>query len=239
MDSGFFWRVILKRVLLLAAFFAVAFAGVPGRVYAEDAEEERFSIDAQLSGVLALLEIEFGIEDVMRKGMISEYEKNYKFDHNSLETKYRIDPAMNAYAAADETPDGYRYDGASRKDIYSAIYKTRRQESYALLEKILKANAEEGLLNMDCASASGAQKFINAARDASVNADGYMRMMEAATQESNLMNMEILQLRADGLRALDIQAAAVNSDMQDDADETSAFEQAVKTWVNPGASQNY
>ena len=237
MESGFDGRGLLKRALFFSLIIFTAYtvfaAVAPSPAFA-DGDEDKLEADAHTAGALILLQTEYGIEDVLRKDIIEDYEGKYRFDHTSPGGSGRIAPGMNAYTTVLVPPTGYRYKNALQKDIYSDIYKARRQALIGQFESVLGANASEGLINMN-----QNQVWINGARDASMSADGYRKILESATQESNLMNVEILQLRADTLRQTDIQLAAADVEMQDEADETAAFEQAVKTWTTVGTAANY
>ncbi|MDR1579800.1 MAG: hypothetical protein LBS35_05540 [Synergistaceae bacterium] len=236
-DSG--GGAVLKRALFLSLIFIAAFAvlalSAPAFAAADDDPDgDKLEADANTAGALILLEIDYAIEAVLRGQIIDDYDEKYDDDHKALAASSRIDPSANPYETRAPSPVGYRYKNASQNDVYALIYKDRRRELLERLESVLKTNAGEGLINMN-----EGQTWINDARSASVNADGYMKILEAAAQESNLMNVEILQLRADILRQTDIQLAAEDALMQDEADETAAIEQAVKTWSAAGTGTNY
>jgi hypothetical protein len=199
----------------------------------DDPDAEKLGSDANTAGALILLEIEYAIESALRGQIIDDYGKKYDDDHKALAASWRIDPSANPYETQAPSPVGYRYRNASQNDVYAQIYKNRRSEMTNRLESVLETNANESIININQGW------WINDARLASVNADGYMKILEAATQESNIMNIEILQLRADTLRQTDIQLAAADALAQDEADETAAFEQAVKTWSAAGTGTNY
>jgi hypothetical protein len=215
------------------AALAVLALSAPPAFAADDPDGDKLEADANTAGALILLEIEYAIESALRKQIIDDYGEKYDDDHEALAASWRIDPSANPYETQAPSPVGYRYKGASQNDVYAQIYKNRRSDLTNRLESVLKTNAGESLININQG------QWINDARRASMNADGYMKILEAAAQESNLMNIEILQLRADTLRQTDIQLAAADALIQDEADETAAFEQAVKTWSAAGTGTNY
>ena len=238
MESGSGRRGVLKRALFLSLIFFTVFAALaPSPAFAaedDDPDGDKLEADAGTAGSLILLEIEYALEAVLRGQIIADYGDKYDDDHEALASSWRIDPSANPYATQAPSPTGYRYKSASQNDIYAQIYKGRRLDLMNRLESVLKTNSEESLININQGG-----KWINDARGASMNADGYMKILEASTQESNIMNTEILQLRADILRQTDIQLAAADALVQDEADETAAFEQAVKTWSSAGTGTNY
>ncbi|MDR3076481.1 MAG: hypothetical protein LBU26_04190 [Synergistaceae bacterium] len=248
---------ILRRILsigvmlfLLLALLAAAFPAAPSYAAAaggstsggnEEEEEDddddgppekgRYYSDAQLAVVLALLEAEYGIEDDLVKQMKAEYEKNYAFDHKALGVF--LDPAVNPFTASGRKSAGYRYSG-SQKDVYSGIYINRRSDWHGDIKKMAGENAKEALF-----ISKEVMDWIYAAHGSSRGADGYLQLVQSGTQETNYLNAELVQLRTDVLRQMDMQMRAAAEEMQDNADETSAFEQAVRTWSGSGSGSGY
>jgi hypothetical protein len=64
--------------------------------------------------------------------------------------------------------------------------------------------------------------------------------MHAGSQERNYLNRNIVQARFDVMTQIDAQFKNSMEKIQDDADSTSAFDQAVKRWTDTaGAARSY
>ncbi|MDR3280501.1 MAG: hypothetical protein LBT23_08305 [Synergistaceae bacterium] len=238
--NGFFWATVILLVLLFLAcpLTSSAYAAESGggknsekdvEEDADDPEEARAQNDAQLAAVLMLLEIEYAVEDSLTSDRKKTYEKDYDFDHKTLAAW--VGTGMNPYATIAGEAPGYRYQGAAIPELYSEIYKMRREVWQQDASVLMKSNAREASMLRN-----EVQNWIGRMDEASFNAEGYVQLIQAASQQSNYMNLELLQMRTDVLRQMDIQARAAVEEMQDGADETSAFEQAVDKWkpISPG-----
>ncbi|GHV45399.1 hypothetical protein FACS1894204_04440 [Synergistales bacterium] len=99
----------------------------------------------------------------------------------------------------------------------------------------IKASSYEadGVLAM---VATGFPKKIN---DASSNADGYLKLIQARHRALNSLNTSLVMLTVDVMRQTDVQFKFALEELQDDADETGAFVQAVNSWAARSGGAGY
>jgi hypothetical protein len=244
MVRGKFAKLIASALLVMAMLFAspaLSWAaqsggGGGGSEPAEedsDPEKARLQKDIQTAALLVMLEIMVGIESALEADMYDEYKDNYKFDHKKLTDI--VNPTMYGYETIAREAEGYRYKGSpGGADIYSDIYRQRMNDWHDAITGAAEDNSKEASLLMN-----NAQKWITDMHNASMNAEGYMQLLQAGTQETNYLNMELLQLRTDNLRRIDIRLLEPKENRQNDIDETSAFDQAIGTWTAAGTAEEY
>ena len=232
---------LVAAVLLGAMFFAAGAVFFAAPSYAEEKEKEkekeesddpeqaRLESDAKLATILILLEIKYAQHLQLIKDMRKTYNENYERDHKPLAN--RVNPEMGPYATIQAAAVGYR--GPSPL-IYSDIYKNRENAF-----KNTMSGSSGGNKTRADKIAGEDQTQIQKMNEVSRNADGYMQLIKAGTQEANYLNMELAELRADTMRQLDVQMRAAIEEAQDDFDGTSAFEGAVSTWKNTGSGGGY
>ena len=234
------WHIqrILTRKFAAALLLAVAAVCLSGPSYAavvsEDKtpEADRTINDLMEGTILGLLEIEYGVKLGLTEAMKKTYEDNYKRDHEPLQDSDKVKPTTSKYGTIAENAAGYR--GAS-SIIYSGVYRDRENKFRDAMRGVAEVNAAEAEK-----IAGNVQTWIKKMNQASRNADGYIQLIQAGTQEANYLNVELAELRADTLRQIDVHMRAAVEEAQDDFDETSAFEGAVRTWKSPGSSSvNY
>jgi hypothetical protein len=118
--------------------------------------------------------------------------------------------------------------------IYSDKYKARRNVWRADMEGVLKANQSQTEDILD-----NARDLIEGLDETSGGAYGYLETMQAGAAAANYMNTVLLGARADMARDTDARLRTWLEKIQDDADEVSAFEQAVKTWHGASTGTGY
>jgi hypothetical protein len=238
---------LLLAAALVAVFSPVSFAADPGGgggageggggggggggAGGDDPEGDRLSNDMFTAMTLALQELVYAGEAALQTVMMIDYNNKYIDDHEALDDDLRYNAPMNPFSSVMRTADGYRGGGPN---IYSEIFKTRAGGLRETLRRAASANASEAQ------GIKGAtQDEIKKMYEATDEAEGYIGVIQAGTQEANYLNTELLRLRADTLRQTDIQMSAAIEEAQDDFDETSAFEGAVTTWKVPGTGTGF
>jgi hypothetical protein len=188
-------------------------------------------------------------ENKVEQNRFDEYKKNYAADHAKL--TQTVNPAFNVTnlfnmlsdanaAAFSDTPEtvvsgqtpGYRTGNGN--GAYSEMYASRKNVLFKDIGGALNANQNQA----DDLKANAATWMRNM-DTASGNSNSYLSIIQAGAQESSYLNLELIQARVDLMRQMDMQARAAAEEMQDDADETWAFEQAVKSWTNPASDSGY
>jgi hypothetical protein len=155
-----------------------------------------------------------------------------QFDASALASAMRgggsVTYGANPGASAREKAPGMR---GGTNIIYSDAYKARRDMWRGDMEGVLKANRSQTKDIHD-----NARNLIRDMDSASDGAYGYLETMQAGAAAANYLNTAFLAARADMARRADVQLRAWLEKIQDDADEVSAFEQAVSTWNGAGTS---
>jgi hypothetical protein len=118
--------------------------------------------------------------------------------------------------------------------IYSDTYKARRNAWRTDMEGVLRANQSQTEDIMD-----NARNVMRSLDETSDGTYGYLETMQAGAAAANYMNTVLLGARADMARDTDAQLRTWIEKIQDDADEVSAFEQAVSTWNGASTGTGY
>jgi hypothetical protein len=196
-----------------------------------------------IAGISIKIDGEYG----QIKDMIKTYNDNYARDHAALSSDMRIsaeagleslrkkldDAGAISFAATgddakkklNEQNPGYAVSGD-----YAALYRKRADRWQDIAFGMLEVS------NSQAKGVTSAQNDIKKMNDASVSADGYIRVMLAGGQERNYLNRNLVQARFDVMMQIDAQFKNSMEKIQDDADSTSAFDQAVKRWTNPAGT---
>jgi hypothetical protein len=219
-------RKFIAGIVLAALLFVAAAVCFPGLSYAADKtpEADRTMSDLMLGTILALLEIEYGVELGLTTAMMETYNTQYNRDHKQLANNDRVTPSMNQYKTIDQNAPGYR---SSWTENYAETYRKRENAFRETMRGSAKTNVDEA----DRIKGT-VQKWIKDMNNASRNSDGHLQSIQAGTQEANFLNMELAGMHADMLRQIDIQMRAAVEEAQDDFDVTYAFEEAVIKWQN-------
>jgi hypothetical protein len=205
----------------------------------------------QIAGISIKIDGEYG----QIKEMIKTYNDNYKKDHNDLDEGKRISVewdaaslrsnlesagAISFAATADRAKEmlneqnpGYRTVSAGKTVDYASVYRERAAKWQNMAFGMLTA------ANSEARNVTSAQNDIKSMNDTSNEADGYMQIIQAGSQERNYLNRNLVQARFDVMMQIDLQFKNSMEKIQDDADSTSAFDQAVRTWVSPGGTRSY
>jgi hypothetical protein len=80
---------------------------------------------------------------------------------------------------------------------------------------------------------------ISGLKDASVNAAGYLQLMQAGNQTYNMGAQLAERLRIDINRQTEARARFALDERQEKTDERAAFDQAVTKWKNQTQGKNY
>jgi hypothetical protein len=158
-----------------------------------------------------------------------------QFDAASLASSARglgsVTYASNPAAAVRDKAPGMR---SGTNVIYSDTYKARRNVWRADMEGVLKANQSQTNDISD-----NARNLMRRLDETSNGAYGYLETMQAGAAAANYMNTVLLGARADMARDTDVRLRTWLEKIQDDADEVSAFEQAVNTWHGASTGTGY
>jgi hypothetical protein len=138
-------------------------------------------------------------------------------------SRERYDSQYPAYRSA--TEPGYIDFGASGL----ILDKGWRNRSYAAIE----AN------NSEAERILAYQNEIQRLNDVSLGAKGYRKVMQAGSQASDFMNMQIVRARLDAQRQLDALTDDALIEIQSHADDESAFELGIMIWKNPSTPGQY
>gem|GEM_PF-6866882 len=228
-----FTAIVLAASLLLAD---ISFA-------ATHEEEKRMTLDLYTATMLILTEAAYGFHIAQVKDMEKTYESHYARDHRALGSGDRVNPAMGGYTAGTARVVGYRNAPPPYRD-YAGAYIDRADtfdRAVAGYPGIIgdRSGLRGNNINEAEKMPEQAQTWIKNMNQASRNADGYIQLAQAGTQEANYFNMLMTELRADTMRQTDVQAALAAEEAQDGFDDTFAFEMATGTWKNTGTGTKY
>ncbi|GHS90003.1 hypothetical protein AGMMS49957_14590 [Synergistales bacterium] len=203
---------------------------------------------------------DLGGEAFLINKMKTTYEKNYATDHETLSAdipvaaiawaQYKISyaklkeaGAISFSGSADEVEkriasqdQGYITRlGATSSDLYH-----KRIDKW---QDIMFADIGASFIDMSVVkglgSMAGDLSAIKKINDASTSAVGYMKLIQARNKALNFTGTGIVQLRAAVMRQTDTQFKFALDELQDDADETSSFAQAVSSWTSSGGGGGY
>ncbi|MDR1020222.1 MAG: hypothetical protein LBL73_05640 [Synergistaceae bacterium] len=104
-----------------------------------------------------------------------------------------------------------------------------RNRSYAAIE----AN------NSEAERVLAYQNEIQRLNDVSSGAEGYRKVMQAGSQTSGFMDMQIVRTRLDAQRQLEALTDDALMEIQSYADDESAFERGIMIWKNPSTPGQY
>jgi hypothetical protein len=163
-----------------------------------------------------------------------------EWDAASLISNLESAGAISFAATADrakqmlnEQDPGYRTVSAGQTADYASLYRGRAAKWQDTAFAMLTAG------NSEARGIISAQNDIKSMNDTSNGAEGYIQMIQAGSQERNYMNRNLVQARFGVMMQTDLQFKSSMEKIQDDADSSSAFDQAVRTWTSPGGARNY
>jgi hypothetical protein len=198
-------------------------------------------------------------EQALIKTMKKTYEDNYKKDHatlgNDVTSASSVAPIAEyalTYSALKDagaisfagSSDGVETRIVSQDPGYVTVlgqvsfdvYHDRIKKWQDVMFADIKASAYEADGVLAVVSVTGIPKKIN---DASVGADGYLKLIQARHRALNSVNASLVMLTVDVMRQTDAQFKYALEELQDDADETSAFAQAVNSWTASSGGGGY
>jgi hypothetical protein len=205
----------------------------------------------QIAGISIKIDGEYG----QIKEMIKTYNDNYTKDHAALDQAKRISVewdiasirsnlesagAISFAATADkakqmlnEQNPGYRTVSAGQTVDYASLYRERAAKWQDTAFGMITAG------NVETRDVTSAQNDIKSMNDTANGTEGYIQMIHADTQVRNYLNRNLVRTRYGVMMQIDLQFKHSMEKIQDDADSTSAFDQAVMTWTGPGETKSY
>ncbi|MCL2009396.1 MAG: hypothetical protein FWG71_02475 [Synergistaceae bacterium] len=217
-------------------------------------DEGRFIFDFNTFATLIAIITYASGELEVENDRYDTYKANYLADHKPLNGRQYLDRAAGQFDASGLSAEmtgggavsygasvgskapGYRGRGAN---IYSDIYRTRRDTWKKDIEGALKGNLNQARVLSD-----NAEKLIEDLHSVSLGAGeegkgGYMEVLQAGALTASYQGVGFLQMRSDMIRQTDLNVREMLEEAQDDFDETSAFEMAVNSWKSTVAGTGY
>ncbi|MCL2010485.1 MAG: hypothetical protein FWG71_08065 [Synergistaceae bacterium] len=253
-----FTAIVLAASLLVASapcFVGVSFAARKKVSKSSQAEQQRMLTTIKNDIVLIGLAIFLGVDEARVKSAHKDYQRRYDRDHKILDSSARVSPTMSGYQASPAPTTGrhvapvlgYR-NAPPRNSNYAVAYVDR---IYPFRESMIGWSAGappssakyDGIDGANVAEAEKipgqTQTWITDMNRASRDADGYIQVIQAGTQEANYLNMELAELRSDTMRQTDLHLLMATEEAQDDFDEMFSFEMAMGRWKSTGTGTSY
>jgi hypothetical protein len=205
-------------------------------------------LDSIKSALNLPVSFHLGGEGYMIDLIKTTYENNYRSDHTNLAAGDRVSGnwAFNtlrndlktsksisfAQDSAGVTTNlqyldlvGYRSVTAESNVDYAALFRERTARLLEIASASLAANASEA------EKLKASLPYIKSLDAVLHRASGNLQNIQAGGQARNYMNQSFVQLRADVMRYTDLNFTFEAETLQDDADEKSTFDQALKPWT--------